>query len=470
MKEGLDRMHTKQYAADRVIARGHEIHDEWVAHRYSSRKIVRYTDRAVAAARAKQTHTSCVQALACLFALDMRIKERYGTLLRCLFSFFSWRRESSALKRLQLSLRIESGADVRNAIEVALWALRERLEGEKADDGDDETHGGKRNGKAEEEAASEEKESEATEETKEAAERTDQEEKEKETEEKEEMPIEEAAQEEAEKERGEKKEVAEPQQEKAEMTAADEKEALAQEKGENLKEENNVSDDESEPSTDKKEEAKVYDDAVDSPPLYEETVRDRSSERTSMIDEMILDNMVKGDKNSMGDQRKDEGEHHKEADISQDTVATQNEKDKSTDKDAFLYEKMVATDHGEAQQPFHAESAKQAETASETKTEQPKETAQNNDRVDAAKQEIKASGEMLSSDDPKVDPDNHVADAINAHMSLESKMALIRMKEEQLREHMHITLEELGMNDVSDVLRVSEPDAISPPRAVQNSK
>ena len=53
--------------------------------------------------------------------------------------------------------------DIRNLIAVEIEKLAEKLEAGWDEDGDDETHGGKRNGKSEEEVASEEKEAEATE-------------------------------------------------------------------------------------------------------------------------------------------------------------------------------------------------------------------------------------------------------------------------------------------------------------------
>ena len=455
------------YTGEIVLGRGYDIYDEWTGNAFSSRRVVRYVERAVSASKSKKTPSACVEALSCLFALELRITEKYDTFLKCLLSYFSWRRETKALKRHKNTLHITKSTDIRTAIEIELQRLRESLKYEKADDGDDDTHGGKRNGKAEDEAATEEKEiEETTEKTPEAEELDDKEEKEKDSEEKEETPIEEAAQEEA----AEKNETTEQQQMEDDITATDEKEELVQKKDKDLKEENNVSDDKSELSTNKKEGRKATNDAVDPPLIYEETASERTAEKISLIDEIIIDNMVKGNKNIIGYQRVDEAERNKETDTPQDTVESQNEKNKSTDKDAYLYDKMIATDKGEAQPTLNAESTKQPEKVSEAKTEQPKETIQNNDNVNSTKQELKPVSEVLQSDNLNADFDNNIANALNEHMSLESKMALIRMKEEQLREHMTITLEELGMNDTSDVLRVSEPDVVSPPSAVQNRK
>ena len=106
----------------------------------------------------------------------------------------------------------------------------------------------------------------------------------------------------------------------------------------------------------------------------------------------------------------------------------QRPKIKSTDKDAYLYNKTIGADKGEAQQTLKAEATQQAEKVSVTKPEQPKETIQNNDNVNSTKEEVKPSSETVQSNNPKADPDNNIADAINTHMSLESKMSLIRMK------------------------------------------
>ena len=388
MNKKIDNAYLNQYT-DNAIKRGYEIYDEWLDKRYDSRKIVASAEGAAKLFKKRKRMVAFIDALGYLFALDMRIRETYNTIWRCLFLYFSWRRETRALGSLKRELNIPlNETDIRNAIAVMIEKLAEKLENGWDDEGDDETHGGKRNGKAEEEVASEEKETEeATEENSKEEELDDQEEKEKDSEEKEETPVEEGAQEEAKEKAVENKEAVDAQQEEAEMMVTDEKEELAQEKDENRKEENNVSDDESEVSTDKKEEAKAYNDAVDSPPLYEETVRERSAEKRSFIDEMILDNMVKGDKSIIGYQRIDEAERNKEAASHQDTVASQNEKNKSIVKDAYLYDKMIATDKGEAQQLGKAESTKLTEKAPEIKTEQPKEPIQKNEDTAAIQQE-----------------------------------------------------------------------------------
>ena len=365
---------------------------------------------------------------------------------------------------MKTELNIPLGeADIRNLIAFEIEKLAEKLEDGWDEDGDDETHGGKRNGKAEEEVAAKEKEAEAPEEKTEAEEVADKEEKEKDSEEIEEMPIEETPQEEAQEEIGEKNGTAEPQQEEAEITASEEKEEFTQEKNENLKEENNVSDDESEPSIDeknKKEEEKNYNDTVDSPPLYEESVRKHKTEKISVIDEMVIDNMVKGDKNIIGYQRIDEAERNNQADIREDAAASQNEENKSTDKDAYLYDKMIASDKGEAQQTLNPDPTKQPEKVSETKTEQPKEPIQNNDNVQSGEQEFKPQSEMLKTD-LNESLENQVIKELGNTMSDESREAYAQMQMEMAREKLSIAYAELGIDEPAEIIGMQEPAQVS---------
>lgn len=451
------------YKCESVIERGYTIYDEWNQKKLKSKQVVRFVENATDLEYTGSTKKSYYEALSCLFALDMRINEKYNSFWRRVFLYFSWRREINTLNRFKKILHIADGTDIRDAIVIAIEKLAEKLEDERNEDGDDDTHSGKRNEKAEEEAATEENGIEdSPEEKNEAEELADKEEKEKDSEQIEEEPIENAQQEEAKEDISEKEETAEIQQEEAEVTATDEKEALVQKKDGNLKAENNVSDYKSESITDKtdkidkKEEDKAYNDAVDSPPLYEKNVSDRTAEKNSFIDEMIIDNMVKGDKDAMGYTSVEGLKQNKEADLPQNTVVSQNEENKSTEKDAHLYDKTLANGKGETQQLGKTESTHQTEKTSEIKTEQPKEEIQKNYNVNSNKQESKPLSEMLKSDNLNVDLDNSIANALNDYMSLESKMALIRMQEDMFREHISITLEELGM-DTSDVLRVSEP-------------
>ena len=448
------------YTGDSVINRGYKIYDEWKAKRLSSRKIVTSVERAVFNIEQNKSKAASIDALSCLFALDLRVTEKYDTFWKCLVHYFSWRRENGALKRLKVSLHISDDEDIRTAIEIELQRLRESIETEESEKGDDETHGGKRNGKSEEEtvAAEENAQEQAPEEN--AEEMTDAEESKEVSEEKAEDVSEETTTDEPINESEEKQQNDELPQEEAEIPEQEEKEQVVQEEQSELKEENNGPDEVSEPSTDKKEEAKAYNDAVDSPPLYEETVSERKTEKTSLIDEMIIDNMVKGDKSIIGYQRIDEAERLKEEDVPQDTVASQNEKNKSTDKDAYLYDKMVATDKNEAQETLNVESTKQTEKVSETKTEQPKESIQNNDNVNSNEQEFKPLSEILQAD-LNESLENQVIKELGNTMSDESREAFAQMQMDVAREKLSIAYAELGIDEQAEIIGMQEPAQVS---------
>ena len=467
MNKQIDNAYLNQYT-DNVIKRGYEIYDDWIEKKHDSRKIAASAERAVKLFKNRKNMDAFIDALAYLFALDMRIKEKYNNILRCLFSYFSWRRETRALSFLKTALNIPlCDTDIRNLIAVEIEKVAEKLENGWDEDGDDETHGGKRNGKSEEEAVATEEKAQEQEHEEKAEEITDAKES---SEEKTEDHSEQATSDEPIKNEASQQNPEEAISEEVEIVANDEKDQVQEENQSELKEESNVPDDKSEPSTDKKEEAKTYNDAVDSPPLYEENTRDQSDNKPSFIDEVIMDNMVKGKEDFIWHNPVDDVKQNKEADRPQDTVAHQNEESKESDKDAYLYDKMLATDKGEAQQTLNSESTKQAEKVSETKTEQPKETIQNNDNATSTKEELQPLSETRQPDPTNVAQENNIAKELNENMSLESKLAYIRMQEEQFREHVNITLEELGINDTPEIIRVSEPDVVNQPTVTQSRK
>ena len=467
MNKQIDNAYLNQYT-DNVIKRGYEIYDDWIEKKHDSRKIAASAERAVKLFKNRKNMDAFIDALAYLFALDMRIKEKYNNILRCLFLYFSWRRETRALSFLKTALNIPlCDTDIRNLIAVEIEKVAEKLENGWDEDGDDETHGGKRNGKSEEEAVATEEKAQEQEHEEKAEEITDAKES---SEEKTEDHSEQATSDEPIKNEASQQNPEEAISEEVEIVANDEKDQVQEENQSELKEESNVPDDKSETSTDKKEEAKTYNDAVDSPPLYEENTRDQSDNKPSFIDEVIMDNMVKGKEDFIWHNPVDDVKQNKEADRPQDTVAHQNEESKESDKDAYLYDKMLATDKGEAQQTLNSESTKQAEKVSETKTEQPKETIQNNDNATSTKEELQPLSETRQPDPTNVAQENNIAKELNENMSLESKLAYIRMQEEQFREHVNITLEELGINDTPEIIRVSEPDVVNQPTVTQSRK
>ena len=89
MKTDFDMAKQIEYTDNSVIERGLEIHDEWTRNGDSSRKIVSVVERMIASVQAQKTGAAYIDALSCLFALDIRMKEKYHTLWQCIFSYFS---------------------------------------------------------------------------------------------------------------------------------------------------------------------------------------------------------------------------------------------------------------------------------------------------------------------------------------------------------------------------------------------
>ena len=83
---------------DAVIQRGYDIYDMWEEKKFSSKKIVSYVNYELSLLKEKKTNSQKIELLSCLFALDLRIKERYKSFIRCLVSYFSWSRETRALR------------------------------------------------------------------------------------------------------------------------------------------------------------------------------------------------------------------------------------------------------------------------------------------------------------------------------------------------------------------------------------
>jgi hypothetical protein len=429
---------------------------------------------AAQAAKANKTKAASIEALSYLFALDLRIKEKYNTLLRCLLFYFSRRRETDALKRLQGFFHIEEDADVRNAIEIVLNNLREKLEGEESGDGDDETHGGKRNGKAEEEAvAAEEKREEQASEEK-SAEITDAEETKDTSKENTEEISEQTPADEPIKEESAKEQTAETSQEVAD-TAKQEKAEEAKQEQNNLKEENNGAENKSEPSKNKSEEAKSYNDAVDSPPLYETYKENKPVEnKMSFIDEVILDNIAKG--NLQEDfNAQDKSEDIKTTDM-RETVTREAEEGKSNEKDAFLYDNRVTSEKdATARNTDNTEQAKPEEKQNQTQNTT-ENTTENTASVKQEKEELRVPlqvdiTERMENDMREEICINMTPEAIEAIKQAQTEAVeklldiaeaeAIREKmnaqKETMREQLNIDSADLGMDAPAEIVRRPEP-------------
>ena len=84
MRKEFDFTHNG-YTGDYVIKKGYDIYEEWTLKKFDSRKIVGITAQAVSAINSKKTIAASAEALSYLFALDMRIGEKYNTFLKLLF-------------------------------------------------------------------------------------------------------------------------------------------------------------------------------------------------------------------------------------------------------------------------------------------------------------------------------------------------------------------------------------------------
>lgn len=334
------------YIADGIIDHGYEIYDAWNEQKASSRAIVSYVARVLYALKKGKDKKASYDAMSCLFALDMRIRERYNTFWKRLFLCFPRLREIKALDLLKAALNVQGvTSDVRATIEVALKKLREKLSGEKLEDGDDDTRGGKRNGRSEEEeaVATEEKESESLSEdnaeeiTEDAEEKTHSEEKTETVSEQkldhEQLSAPTEQQVTVEAQNG----VAEVIADVAEPTAVVEeiKENAAprqEEQTQEFKGENNGPEEKSKPSTNiSGSEPRFYNDAGDTPVFQGDTPSEKKEEPEArhFIDEMIFDNIAK-----------------RGLDMTRQEAKSGNAEADSSNKDAHLYDKTLSGNRG----------------------------------------------------------------------------------------------------------------------------
>ena len=455
----------EKYSGNGVIERGYEIYDEWNHNKSTSADVVKFVECAIAAVHKKGTKRANAEALACLFALDMRIKEKYGKLFQFLLSYFSWRRETRALKRLKKTFHIsESAEDVRTAIEIALREARERLEDAEAEEGDDETHGGKRNGQAEgEEATAEQQAQEAEKEApdqnqnpEEAAEEV----AEESVEEREQQTAQETQAPEAEEPISEAEDAARETEEVTET--ATEKEFAEQVQDTEQKVENNAPYEASEARTDKKETTSTYNDAVDSPPLVDDTASKDGEKKVSFIDEMIIDYMVKGPKDQIGyyNPLGEIGEVN-ETSRTDGAHAENGAESRETGKDDYLYDAQILADREAL--------ASQAENATEAKTPETKTTEQRSAETTTAqtqKEEMRVPLQM----DMTPDAENQMRRELNSMMTKEQIIAIRDGQEAAMREQLDIASAVFESNAPVERIGKQAPAKVTPPTNVPNRK
>ena len=458
------------YTVDTVVRRGHRIYDEWETNNESSRKIVSDVENAISDVRQNGTRAASVQALAFLFALELRVHETYRSILRCLLCYFAWRRETRALKRLKGLFHVaDDDGDVRTVIEVALGRLREAMERGEADEGDDETHGGKRNGASDaDEVAAEEKGQEQA--TKEDAERVADTENAKEaSEEKAEDVTEPKPSEKRAKEGGVRPQAEELPSEDVRPNVDAEREPLQSEKRHEVKEETYEPGENTEPSTHKTQESKPYNDAVDITPFYEETSRERPAPKTSFIDEVIMDNIIKGVKDIVGHNPLDDVKHSGEADGSRHVEGPPSEERQDTDKDAFLYDETLANERGDLPRADRGPATQSLGKASETKGGQPKESAPGTGGSGSAGQGAGSLRETIQVDLTQ-DRENELRREISNNMSEEAMTAIYEAQASAMREQLSIASAELGIDAPVEVIGSRDHAQPEPPTVTPNRK
>lgn len=341
----------EKYIANSVIDGGYKIYDKWKNKKYSSRGIVRSVYLAASLANVDKGREARLDALSHLFALDLRIKERYKTILRLIIFFFAYRRETNALKWLmdQLNLSAYNG-DIRSLIEIELERIRKILETEELDGKDNKKRGGKTI------AASEEKDARTDASWDELDIKTTDNKKiqikKSEKKEDDESSLESEYEIHSEENKKREEHIA-PSKQANNLNASPKVENVTvnQEKSFkavtvnqekiNTKKENNILGYESESIADKESKKQEIDGYVDVFPIPNEKKEEKSKEKVSFIDEIILDHLANGipyfvDNANLND------EGRVKCDASQNADSKNIEAEEARKKtEAYLYDKMV---------------------------------------------------------------------------------------------------------------------------------
>lgn len=451
MKKEFFAAETEKYSADATVARGYTILDEWNDKRITSRTVVEQVERAVADLRAKDTMEAHIEALSYLFALDKRIKERYNSIWRCLFSYFSWRRERRALQRLCYELHIESGApDILGAIELELARLSEELVGESLEDNEDGARGGRQNGLDEVEAVAETADAEqiSEENPEEAAEL---EENAEEVAEIEDTPTEEAAE--------QTEEIGEPHEEIAEVTAENAAEsaepektqAARQEEQKQAKEENNGPEEPSEPIEDTNKKVKAEEGAIDVLLLdAEPVIKEKKAEKLSFIDEVIIDNMVKG--------KEDFVSHNPLEDVRNERLARE-EAELDADRERLFDDLSPDGDLPLTDSAGRTDSQVKGETARESQNQPPRELEITPDNE---REQIQV--------DMTAELENEMAGEINNSLTDEMVQYIKAAMEIEAKEQMRIASEELGIDAPVEVIGKTDMAELEKSRTAPNKQ
>ena len=468
MNKEINFMDNEKITGDAVIKRGYDIYDEWLEKKPSSRKIVDSVNSAVRAVKENKTKAASLEALAYLFALDMRIKERYKSILHCIFRYFSWRRETNALKQIKGIFHVAESEDIRTVIEIVIQNIRENIEFEEIDDADDEIHGGKKNGMTEEEnTVSKSKQPEQTDEeiVEESSETEELETSEEKLEEKVEETVSDIV---VEEQIGEQAiEVAVEQQNALEESPSKSEDLAQNLNGEKqfVQNENYIGNENNSSLENKSKplENNNYIDPVD-PFIFESEQKPEKKEGISFIDQIIMDNIINGRKDYVTHNPWEEESPQNENDQIQTNDSLKDEKTKDAAKNAHLYDSILKTENG---------AQKQNDITSQLNGAQPKVDAQNvNSPIDIkGKTDERVPIQVDITNDLENEYRREINNAMTDEMVLAMKARLEEAMAKQMaeadREQLKIESADLGMEepaktvDVDNVAEVKQTGVVS---------
>ena len=185
----------------------------------------------------------------------------------------------------------------------------------------------------------------------------------------------------------------------------------------------------------------------------------RTDAPTSFIDEVIIDNMVKGKADFIHHNPLDDLKPQQELALSENSQPQKGEDGKSTDKDAYLYDKTVANGKDVAPQGV--------DTAAKETTEAKTATTKENETTPAVKQEEEELRVPLQVDIDEAQ-ENDMRKELAYNMPLEVIEAIINAQKEAAREQMRIA--ELETEAPTEIANRSAPVQTNPPSLATRKK
>lgn len=489
MNKKIDVMPREKQADNRIIEAGNELFKKWSENKASSYMIVNSVRRAVLSLNNSSSEKAFIEAVAHLFALEMRIKERYKTLLRCIVLYFPWRRETQALALLVRALEIPDGVDIRSEIYVELQKLRERIAAEKAEGSDDDVRGGKRNGKNTDENA-DGKENELNEESKETGkeesdiensenlENLEQAEQQKDTaEEKSSEPVEENQA--TETEIQEEQTTAEEPQEQIETEAQNEKERVEIEEHNDPETETNGLKEKAKPITDRINDIRNFNDIADFSFLNEptESTKHEEAKKTSFLEELAMEEMLSKMRNS----REENAASKNDSDIqrndkSDEKPFSRNDDEKDNRNDSLTREDMENGKNDSSPKSPDKLNQKNAENltqkseeTAQTNPNQPQQNVQNTENTNPTNENAESSRTPIQID-MTLDMENEMRRNISANMPEEAIHEHIKLQKSAMREQLDIAFAEFESGKTTEVSKKVEDVKPSQPTVSRGTK